>query len=60
MADDSGDTFIAGILYGMACHADDWDVERTLAFAVELSKLKVQREGFGNLASDVGRTWRHL
>jgi ketohexokinase len=43
----AGDTFIAGMLYGL--HADGWSPEATLAFAVELATKKVQREGFAGL-----------
>ncbi|KAK1831560.1 Ketohexokinase [Podospora conica] len=50
----AGDTFTAGMLYGMICHADDWDQGTKLAFAVELATKKVQREGFGGLAGDDG------
>ena len=39
------------MLYGMVCHADDWGQEARLAFAVELATKKVQREGFGGLAT---------
>ncbi|KAK0752354.1 Ribokinase-like protein [Schizothecium vesticola] len=47
----AGDTFTAGMLYGMICHADDWNQGARLAFAVELATKKVQREGFGGLAT---------
>lgn len=45
----AGDTFIAGILYGLLWRKDDWDMVRKLAFANELASRKVCREGFGGL-----------
>lgn len=49
----AGDTFIAGMLYGLVCHADDWSVGQKVSFAVRLATLKVQREGFDGLGADV-------
>ncbi|KAK4153137.1 Ketohexokinase [Chaetomidium leptoderma] len=43
----AGDTFIAGMLYGL--HADAWSREAKLAFAVGLATKKVRREGFAGL-----------
>jgi hypothetical protein len=43
----AGDTFIAGMLYGL--HADAWSCREKLAFAVGLATKKVQREGFAGL-----------
>ncbi|KAL2197395.1 Ribokinase-like protein [Corynascus similis CBS 632.67] len=43
----AGDTFIAAMLYGL--HADGWNRETKLAFAVGLATRKVQREGFAGL-----------
>ncbi|PNY24844.1 Ketohexokinase [Tolypocladium capitatum] len=43
----AGDTFIAGMLYGLVCPTTAWGVGRSLRFAVNLATLKVQREGFG-------------
>ena len=48
----AGDTFIAGILYCILCHPD-WETEKKLRFAVELSTKKVQREGFDRLGADM-------
>jgi len=47
----AGDTFIAGMLYGLICHTgtDDWGQEAKLGYAVELATKKVQREGFAGL-----------
>ena len=42
----AGDTFVAGMLYGL--HADAWSRE-AFAFAVGLATKKVQREGFAGL-----------
>lgn len=47
----AGDTFIAGMLYGLLCHAQDWDARAKLRFAVDLASLKVQKEGFGGLGA---------
>ncbi|KAI6383663.1 hypothetical protein MCOR25_000112 [Pyricularia grisea] len=47
----AGDTFIAGILFGFACHPDDWDLPRKLRFAVRLATQKVQKDGFGGLTA---------
>ncbi|KAK3328478.1 Ribokinase-like protein [Cercophora scortea] len=52
----AGDTFIAGMLYGLICHTHDWSLEAKLAFAVSLSTAKVQREGFAGLAAAVLET----
>jgi len=51
----AGDTFIAGMLYGLTCHADDWNLDYKLAFANELAGRKVVREGFSGL----GRVMLH-
>ncbi|KAF4585564.1 Ribokinase-like protein [Ophiocordyceps camponoti-floridani] len=46
----AGDTFLAGMLYGLFCRETTrWDVQQTVRFAVQLATLKVQREGFGGL-----------
>lgn len=49
----AGDTFVAGMLYGLICQADTWDVTHKLGFAVALATLKVQREGFDGLGNDI-------
>ncbi|RBR14087.1 hypothetical protein FVER53590_08014 [Fusarium verticillioides] len=49
----AGDTFIAGMLYGLICHPDDWSMGQKLGFAVRLATLKVQREGFDGLGRDM-------
>ncbi len=46
----AGDTFIAGVIFGMLRHDHDWDPEAKLRFAVDLATTKVQREGFAGLA----------
>lgn len=55
----AGDTFVAGMLYGLVAHADDWDARQKVRFAVDLATLKVQREGFGGLGVDAlrARNW---
>ncbi|KAK0615966.1 Ribokinase-like protein [Bombardia bombarda] len=50
----AGDTFIAGMLYGLICHNDDWSRREMLAFAVELATSKVQRDGFAGLVAAQG------
>lgn len=47
----AGDTFIAGVLYGLADR--HWDVPQAVQFAVDLATLKVQQEGFSGLGEKV-------
>lgn len=47
----AGDTLIAGMLYGLTCHSEDWSTEQMLRFAVNLATDKVQREGFTGLGA---------
>lgn len=47
----AGDTFIAGILFGITIHAEDWNLDRKLKFATELAGRKCVQEGFGGLGS---------
>ncbi|OAA45125.1 Carbohydrate/purine kinase [Beauveria brongniartii RCEF 3172] len=52
----AGDTFIAGMLYGLTTGGREdkpWDARRCVRFAVDLATLKVQREGFAGLGHDV-------
>ncbi|CAJ2507819.1 Uu.00g090050.m01.CDS01 [Anthostomella pinea] len=49
----AGDTFVAGMLFGLLCHGEDWDVETKVRFAVQLATCKVQREGFDGVGADV-------
>ncbi|OAR03027.1 hypothetical protein LLEC1_06859 [Akanthomyces lecanii] len=52
----AGDTFVAGMLYGLTAGGDErapWDAHRCVRFAVDLATLKVQREGFAGLGDDV-------
>lgn len=51
----AGDTFIGGMLYGLVCQSQSWDVRRKVEFAVGLAIRKVQQEGFGGL--NAARTW---
>ncbi|KAL1952437.1 hypothetical protein VTO42DRAFT_5477 [Malbranchea cinnamomea] len=46
----AGDTFIAGVLYGLLCHEDDYRIEAILDFANCLAGRKVTQEGFEGLA----------
>ncbi|KAL4866062.1 hypothetical protein BDV12DRAFT_139099 [Aspergillus spectabilis] len=45
----AGDTFIAGMLYGLICKRDTWDLSQKLSMANQLAGTKVAQEGFGNL-----------
>lgn len=47
----AGDTFVAGMLYGLLCRAGDWDLHRMVRFAVDLATTKIQQDGFEGLAS---------
>lgn len=47
------DTFMAGILYSLACHGHDWDLHRKLTFANELAGRKVVQEGFSGLGNQM-------
>ncbi|KAK8047790.1 hypothetical protein PG996_015854 [Apiospora saccharicola] len=49
----AGDTFIAGMLYGLLCYQEDWDTDTKLRFAVQLATRKVQVEGFGGIGTHV-------
>ncbi|KAI0168225.1 Ribokinase-like protein [Pestalotiopsis sp. NC0098] len=49
----AGDTFIAGILFGLLIYDSDWALQRKLQFAVQLATCKVQREGFQGLGQYV-------
>lgn len=51
----AGDTFIAGMLYGLVCCDAKWDIERSLKFAVNLATLKVQQEGFQGVGWELMR-----
>lgn len=46
----AGDTFIAGMLFGLTCRAD-WSLGRKLEFANELAGRKVAQEGLRGLAN---------
>ena len=45
----AGDTFTAGMLYGLNYHVSEWDLARKLLFANELAGRKVVQEGFSGL-----------
>lgn len=49
----AGDTFIAGMLYGLVCREKTWPLDQSVRFAVNLATLKVQREGFEGLGADM-------
>jgi ketohexokinase len=49
----AGDTFIAGMLYALVCHGEDWDTDRKVRLAVDLATCKVQQEGFEGLGATV-------
>jgi ketohexokinase len=44
----AGDTFIAGMLYCLACRPE-FPLDRQLGFAVEIATRKVSQDGFGGL-----------
>ncbi|KAI0167106.1 Ribokinase-like protein [Hypoxylon sp. FL1284] len=48
----AGDTFIAGMLFGLLCH-QDWNTERKVEFAVQLATRKVQQDGFDGVGAGV-------
>ncbi|KAI8298857.1 Ketohexokinase [Colletotrichum sp. SAR11_240] len=48
----AGDTFVAGMLYGLICR-ERWELGEKLGFAVDLATLKVQREGFSGLGDEM-------
>ncbi|KAI2793323.1 hypothetical protein POX_b03377 [Penicillium oxalicum] len=45
----AGDTFIAGMLYGLTCRDTEWGLAQKLAFATQLAGMKVSQEGFTGL-----------
>ncbi|KAJ5542240.1 hypothetical protein N7535_004663 [Penicillium sp. DV-2018c] len=45
----AGDTFNAGLLYGLIWRQQDWDFRKTLEFANLVAGLKVTQDGFQNL-----------
>ncbi|KAL2868732.1 ketohexokinase [Aspergillus lucknowensis] len=45
----AGDTFIAGMLYGLLCNGDTWSLPQKLALANRLAATKVAQEGFAGL-----------
>ena len=50
----AGDTFIAGVLYGLLTAEDRQpDYQHTLSFATRLAGMKVQRDGFDGLGQDI-------
>ncbi|KAK7915065.1 PfkB family kinase [Apiospora marii] len=46
---DAGDAFVAGILYGLIFHSEDWSLEYKLRFANRLAGNKILLEGFAGL-----------
>ncbi|QKX61087.1 uncharacterized protein TRUGW13939_08233 [Talaromyces rugulosus] len=54
----AGDTFIAGIFFGLLCHYDEWEWARKLRFANELAGRKVVQEGFQGLGQVMTRQMR--
>lgn len=42
----AGDTFIAGMLYGLLYQEKEWDLAQKLAFANRVAGMKVAQEGF--------------
>lgn len=52
----AGDTFIAGMLYGLMCHGGDWDLLQKLEFANRLAGCKVAQDGFSGLGTVMQQT----
>ncbi|KAF2877055.1 Ribokinase-like protein [Massariosphaeria phaeospora] len=49
----AGDTFVAGMLFALNYHQDDWDLQQKLQFANELAGRKVYQEGFNGLGKAI-------
>lgn len=45
----AGDTFIAGMIFALSHHEDDWTLEQKLKLANELAGRKVLQYGFSDL-----------
>lgn len=45
----AGDTFIAGMLYGLVWRDGDWDISTKLGFANRVAGMKVAQEGFAEM-----------
>lgn len=54
----AGDTFVAGMLFGILCHEHDWDNVRKLQFATELAGLKICQYGFQGLGVAMNNSLR--
>ncbi|KAI1377410.1 Ribokinase-like protein [Hypoxylon crocopeplum] len=54
----AGDTFVAGMLFGLLCHHEDWDTDKKVEFAVQLATCKVQQDGFDGVGADVMKRFR--
>ena len=52
----AGDTFIAGMLYGLTGHDKDWSTQQKMEFANELAGRKVAQEGFSGLSDQMSYT----
>ena len=50
----AGDTFMAGMLYSLIYHEEDWDLYKKLKFSNELAGRKIVQEGFAELATQMG------
>jgi ketohexokinase len=48
----AGDTFIAGMLFGLAQQEKDWSLKKKLAVANELGGRKVFQEGFQGIVRE--------
>lgn len=49
----AGDTFIAGMLFALTSHSDDWSLERKLKFSNEVAGRKVYQNGFAGLGAQM-------
>lgn len=51
----AGDTFVAGMLFALSHHKEDWSLGQKLAFANELAGRKVFQEGFDGIVEGFKR-----
>ena len=49
----AGDTFIAGMLFGLTVLGHEWDLREKVIFARDLAERKVSQEGFAGVADYV-------
>lgn len=49
----AGDTFVAGMLFALNQHGQDWGLSKKVQFANEVAGRKVIQIGFANLAGQI-------